>query len=518
LGIQVQPTESGAKQRSAYSSRDWLGVIGILASLAFIIVLAIQISQRPFGFVGDFYHVLACQMVAAGRKPYVDFFIQQAPLYSLVCGAWMRIFGSSWYAANLLSALLVCGSATIIAGIASQIYSETGWGVKGGIVALLLFGLNFLVAQNGDIAEPYALCMFFCLLAWAAAFVGRPTGARSFASGLAAGAAVNTTLLSFPFLLILTGWSVFHTARPDRYRGLLWLLCGAAVASIPLAYLAILAPSQAWFGIAGYHLFYRGDGWTQITWWNVRQILEWTTSPQPVLLVFLSLTGLPFLFDSKTPTSTRYSLQYAALIASSWALFLILLRPTFFFYYVLVIPYVCLLASAGLWAMAVRMWSPRWASIILVGTIVLYSLAVIRPIVPLVYNSLSTKPYEFADYEEVARMINAIAGTNEPLYADDEAIYVFARRLPPRGLENRFGEALRLSPEEYARAGLVPRERIEAQLRAGSFSAVVLTNIDGNERSPTLNIVRNSQLYSEYAQTKTHVVFSRLKLQPAKEP
>jgi hypothetical protein len=73
---------------------------------------------------------------------------------------------------------------------------------------------------------------------------------------------------------------------------------------------------------------------------NTRQILEWTNSPQPVLLVFLSLTGLPFLFDSKTPTSTRYSLQYATLIASSWALFLILPRPTFFFYYVLVIPYV----------------------------------------------------------------------------------------------------------------------------------------------------------------------------------
>jgi hypothetical protein len=515
LGIQVQPTESGAKQRSAYSSRDWLGVIGILASLAFIIVLAIQISQRPFTFVGDFYHVLACQMVAAGRKPYVDFFIQQAPLYALVCGAWMRIFGSSLYAANLLSALLVCGSATIITGIASQIYSETGWGVKGGIVALLLFGLNGLVAQAGDTAQPYALCMFFCLLAWAAAFVGRPTGARSFASGLAAGAAVNTTLLSFPFLLILTGWSVFHTARPDRYRGLLWLLCGAAVASIPLAYLAILAPSQAWFGIVEYHVFYRGNGWTEITRSNLREILEWTSSPQPVLLVFLSLTGLPFLFDSKTPTSTRYSLQFAALIASSWALFLVLPRPTFFFYYVLMIPYVCLLGSAGLWVMAVRMWSPRWASIILVGTIVLYSLSVIRPFV---HNSLSTDD-QFAHYEKVARMINAISGPNEPLYADDEAIYVFARRLPPRGLENRFEAALRLSPEEYARAGLVPPERIEAQLRAGSFATVVLTNIDGNERYPNIgNIVRNSQLYSEYAQTETHVVFSRLKLQPAKEP
>ena len=507
MGTQIQPSGSGAKEQSAYSSRDWSGGMGTLASLVFIIVLAIQISQQSSGF-GDSYHVLACQMVAAGRKPYVDFFIQQAPLYSLVCGAWMRIFGSSLYTANLLSALLVCGSATIISGIANQIYSETGWGVKGGIVAPLLFGLNIQVAQLGDIAQPYALCMFFCLLAFAAAFVGRPTRARSFASGLAAGAAVNTTLLSFPFLLILTGWSVFHTARPDRYRGLLWLLCGAAVASIPLAYLAILAPSQAWFGIVEYHLFHRGDGWAaDITRSNLREILHWTDSTQAVLLVFLSLTGLPFLFDSKTPTSTRYSLQYAALIAFSWALFLSLLRPTFFFYYVLVIPYVCLLASAGLWGMTARMWSPRWASIILVGTILLYSLAVMRPFVGKAWVN-----YE-ADFEEVARMINAIAGPNEPVYADNELIYVVAHRLPPRGLENSFGAALRLSPEEYVRAGLVPPERIEAQLSAGRFAAVVLS-----EDSPTLAIVQSSHLYSEYAHTNNLMIFSRLKLQPAKEP
>ena len=110
-------------------------------------------------------------------------------------------------------------------------------------------------------------------------------------------------------------------------------------------------------------------------------------------------------------------------------------------------------------------------------------------------------------------MINAIAGSNEPVYADEEMIYVVARRLPPRGLENSFGAGLRLSPEEYVRAGLVPPERIEAQLSAGSFAAVVLS-----KHSPTLDIVRSSQLYSEYAHTKKRVIFSRLKLQPAKEP
>jgi len=186
-------------------------------------------------------------------------------------------------------------------------------------------------------------------------------------------------------------------------------------------------------------------------------------------------------------------------------------RPTFFIYYVLVIPYVCLLASAGLWGMATRMWSPRWASILLVGTVILYSNEVIRPIIA---QSLSMAPDYLVDLDETARQINAVTSPNDPVYADAEAIYVVARRLPPRGLENSFGAAIRLPLEEYARAGLVPPGRIEAQLRAGSFAAVALSKTPDNERPPTLDpriqVVRTSQLYAGYIETKMHVIFWKL--------
>ena len=59
-------------------------------------------------------------MVAAGRKPYLDFFVQQVPLYPLICGAWLRLFGTSWQAANLFSGLLICGSAALVARIYEQ--------------------------------------------------------------------------------------------------------------------------------------------------------------------------------------------------------------------------------------------------------------------------------------------------------------------------------------------------------------------------------------------------------------
>ena len=280
--------------------------------------------------------------------------------------------------------------------IASRIYAKSEWGTKGGIVAVLLFGLNLQVAQSGDDAQPYALCMFFCLLAWFAALDSRPTTLRMFLVGLAAGAAVNTSLLAAPFFLLLTGWCVAHAARPDRLRRLLWLVCGAAVASIPLAYLAMLAPTQTWFSIVEFQLFYRTAGATQpkdIASHNLHEILDWVRSIQGAVLVVLSLAGWLFLFDRKTSGSIRSSVGYAALIAIIWTVFLTAVRPTFHMYYVLVVPYVSLLAAAGLCQLCAREKLSQWSPKILAGTILLYSLGLA---IPLVAGVISRRPGRWA--------------------------------------------------------------------------------------------------------------------------
>src|SRR5579871_1527326 len=164
----VRPPERDGGPHSKPASYNHPVGIGTGASLAFVFAVSILLSQWPLAF-GDTYHLLAAQMVAAGRKPYLDFFVQQVPLYPLICGAWLRLFGTSWHAANLFSGLLICGSASIVARIASRIFAEPEWGGKGSVIAVLLFGLNLQVAQSGDDAQPYALCIFFSLAAWLAA-------------------------------------------------------------------------------------------------------------------------------------------------------------------------------------------------------------------------------------------------------------------------------------------------------------------------------------------------------------
>jgi len=489
------------------SSRARRHQTGVIVSLAFVFALAIFLSQWPLAF-GDTYHLLAAQMVAAGRKPYLDFFVQQVPLYPLVCGAWLRIFGTSWQAANLFSGLLICGSAALVARIASRIFAGSEWGPRGGIIAVLLFGLNLQVAQSGDDAQPYALCIFFCLLAWLAAFVERPAASRIFLAGLAAGAAVNTSLLAAPFFLILMGWSVLQAARPDRLRKLLWLLCGVAVASMPLAYLAMLAPTQAWFDIVQFQLFYRTaapDLPKSIASHNLHEILDWMRSIQGAVMVVLSLSGTLFLFDRKASGSTRRSVGYAALIAVIWTFYLALVPLTWHMYFVLVVPYVSLLAAAGLCQLCAR-----WSWKILTGAILLYSLGLA---IPVVAGVISGRPGRWAPVEEAARIVSAQTGPGEPVYSNDESIYVASRRLPPRGLENRFGSWVRLPTNEYERVGLAPPEKNEAQLRAGDFAAIVLTKASDDAR---IEAVRSSGLYSQFAETKNYAIFWKSKVQGAK--
>jgi hypothetical protein len=133
---------------------------------------------------------------------------------------------------------------------------------------------------------------------------------------------------------------------------------------------------------------------------------------------------------------------------------------------------------------------------------------------------ISGRAGRWAPQEEAARIVNAETSSNQPVYSDDESIYVAARRLPPRGLENsailnpetQLGAVVRLPTGEYQRAGLVPPEKNEDQLRAGNFAAVVLTKANDDTR---IQAVRSGGLYTQSAETKNYVIFWKPKLQGA---
>ena len=76
------------------------------------------------------FHLLAAQLIKAGKKPYLDFCFPQTPAAAYWNAAWMRIFGESWRTVHAIAAL--CASAFLL-GLFHQVFSIPLEAVVGGI-------------------------------------------------------------------------------------------------------------------------------------------------------------------------------------------------------------------------------------------------------------------------------------------------------------------------------------------------------------------------------------------------
>src|SRR5580765_520755 len=69
----------------------WLCVVvSVYAALFILYALTWAFTQD------EGYHVLAAQLIAAGRTPYIDFCFPQTPLNAYWNAGWMRMLGGSW--------------------------------------------------------------------------------------------------------------------------------------------------------------------------------------------------------------------------------------------------------------------------------------------------------------------------------------------------------------------------------------------------------------------------------------
>src|SRR3954471_20967206 len=81
---------------------------------AFIVIAVVSLLGAGFAVISQGYYehgdegfyLVASQLVALGKRPYLDFYFQHCPLYPYPAAAWFWLFGSSWRSAHLLSALL----------------------------------------------------------------------------------------------------------------------------------------------------------------------------------------------------------------------------------------------------------------------------------------------------------------------------------------------------------------------------------------------------------------------------
>jgi hypothetical protein len=297
--------------------------------------------------------LIAVLLVNAGKRPYLDFFYQHAPLWIYISAGWMRMFGDTWRSVHALSALLTGGCVAMVGGYVFSRCRGSSWRLATAASAALLTGLSYIVVWYGTIAQAYGLSLVLTFAAFrlVVGAVDRPRPGHALLAGICAGAAAAALLLTALVPIILWFWQVRHTDPKSRIRIGGAFLAGALLPFFPLVWLAVQAPRQVLFNVLEYHLFYRAT-WADRSWtllMSLRTLTSWLSSVQALLLVLLAAITLTVLMSSpEWDQRQRRELRLCAWLAAGLALFLATTMPPFTHYFIFAVPFLSVLASQGI--------------------------------------------------------------------------------------------------------------------------------------------------------------------------
>jgi hypothetical protein len=460
-GVTLRPTTPSATRSFK------LEAIGLATAAAVCLHLVVY-SQTLAFYPDEGFDLLAAQLVAAGRRPYLDFFYQHTPLFAYLTAGWITIVGSSWRSAHLLSALLTCGSFVLAGAAVFSLWppAERGWRTAAVVAVAVFLGFHPLVVKYAAVSQAYGMCLFFSLAAFYAAIRTLKLERSPLAglAGVGAGAAAAASLLTAPLAPLLLVWLLWYGPTRMRARWTAWFAGGWAVGAAPLLWSLAMAPGPTMFDVFLYHLKYR-QAYRAWHWdWEVLQTLA---EPQGLILLLLAIVGFLFVIgEGRRDESIRRDMTLCAGLALGLGGFAAATRPTFPQYFVCAVPFVAILASAGLSAIGSRLLTPAqrpWLAAVVAWP---FLLTPVRTTHQLIAGAV--RPWEV--FEQVGRQVNDVTSPDGLVYAN-QVVYAAARRVPPRGLESEFAldheESLGGSP------GLRSRAELADWLQLGRFQTAV---------------------------------------------
>ena len=447
---------------------------GISRLAVWLVVLALEVgllvlSQTVIGYRDEGLHLLAAQLINSGKRPYLDFFFQHPPLYAYLNALCLQIFSPSWRGPHALAALLSGGAILLVAEYVYSRVRMPDWRMPVTIAAAAFMSLNTLAIRFATISQPYAACLFFGAASFRLVVAAAETssGLVSFCAGIAAGAAAASWLLAAPIAPVLLIWLIWRTRRGHRIKRCTQFLAGCTVPLLQLLWLTVQGPRQVFFDLVEFHLFHRWMNFVPasgVLRWDLDVLTGWIRSTQGLLLV-----GLPILSLTdarKWDTRQRAELYLCAWLAAGLAVSSACAHPTFAQYFILLTPFVSILAALGLYSLGSSLWPARKAGWVVLATVGLFCM-----------HAYQLRPYLYPCWrqlEAVAQAIDEVVPQTGEFYSPYESVYFAARRMPPSGLENNFAAVIRL-PQAFATSlHVVHQSQINEWLKAGRFAAVLI--------------------------------------------
>lgn len=467
------------------------GLVGILLS-GLLVYSQIQAFSWDEGF-----HLLAGRLILGGQSPYLDFCFPQTPLNAYWNALWLGISGDGWRVTHVVSSLLTACAILLAAEFILTRFPVRGWRLAGALAAALLVGLNASVIEFGTIAQAYALCLFLTVAAFRVAVlaVNRPGPLLAACAGLLVSAAAASSLLTAPATPVLLVWILVCNRSGSRWTKCAAFLAAAVVPFLPVLWLLVKSPHNVLFNLVQYQLFYRRSDWEGATGHDLDVLTSWIDSGPALLLGMLAVTGLLFIVRrSDWDRAVRREFYLCGWLAGAMGVEIATAHPTFTWYFLLVVPFLAILAVAGLHEVAARMYRPDRPLRPVAVLTVLLSLGLAREL------REDSERTAWRDMEPIARKVQEVTPPQAMLWAGEQ-IYFLTRRAPPDGMEFAAAQKLDIPMSVAAPLHILPKAELNRRVKAGMFSTIAICDDD---RVQELGL---PELYAKRAQIGNCSVF-----------
>jgi len=451
------------------SSPGERGQLKYLCAAAAMLLAALLSYSLTRAFAWDEgFHLVAAQLILAGKRPYLDFCFPQTPLNAYLTAGWMRLFGETWRAAHVLETLCVAAAAFLTADFVRARFPVPEWRWAGALAALVAVGMNAQVVIFGTIGQSYGLSLFLVVAAYRLAVVAveRKGASRAAGAGFMAGAAAACSLLTAPVAPILVLWLFLCNRAADRWAKIAAFFAGSAVAWLPVAWLYRQGPAQTLFNIVLYQLKYRHK-WDGAVRQDIGALSSWINSAQGLSLTLLAAAGLWFLIrQCDWPRQRRQEIYLSLWLAAGLSAELATAHPTFERYFLVMVPFVAIPATVGLYAVGVRLAGPDRPLHAAYLLMIVLTLGLGRGLFD------DSDSYVWADTEKIAQRVGQVTPRGAVFWAD-ELIYFLMHRLPPDGMQFSYAHEIEEMPAaQAAMLHIITTSELRRRTAAGDYKSV----------------------------------------------
>ena len=414
------------------------------------------------------FHLVAAQLILNGKRPYLDFLFPQTPLNAYWNALWMRLFTDTWRVAHLVATIETSAALLLAVDYVFRRMPEKAWRTPSALFVACAIGLNVEVVQFGTVGQAYGLCLLLIVAAFRTAVLAAQRSSLWLVAltGLLSAAAAESSLLTAPVVAVLFIWLMIAGSAGDRIRKACAFAAGVSIASIPLLSLFLQSPNQVVFGVIKYHALFRTIAIASAWETNLAVFMAWIDSGQALLLILLAAGGIAFVRSCGWSRAQKLEFYLCGALAVTLTLHLFTAMPTFTRYFLLTVPFLSILAAAGLCALAERLHFPR-------------SLAWTAGVAVLLMGCDLTKAlyegrddFAWSDVEAIAAKVDSVIPKGATIYAE-ELVYFATRRTPPEGMECHDTHKLTsLANDEAARLHVVPGPERDRMAKAGLFQAM----------------------------------------------